>query len=124
MGNSNGLCDPAGKAEAVHHVGDQIHVIRQIAQLLINVKRLGKEEYNVPVMALKLKIVADLFFKRFEIPVVPDHADLIHQKDGIFRKKEKSNITGVKVVCTGDIRITVDLIPLFGVFNGLLAHEC
>lgn len=113
MHNGDLFRDPAGNGKAVEKVLDNVKVIGQIPDLLVHVKGLGEEIDHVPVLALVLKIDLYVFREGLEIPVVPDHTDLINQDQGIRRELTFSEIFNIIQIAARDLAVTVYALSLF-----------
>ncbi|MCQ4769546.1 hypothetical protein NE579_03565 [Intestinimonas massiliensis] len=115
--------DSFSKGKDASAVRMQIHAVTEVPELFVHVEGLGSHVDLYMIMTLKLEEVADLGLEGLIVAVVPDHTDLIQQKEGVsFRDK----ITQVLYLKMSDTRhkqffhVGIDNPALFEMLPGQL----
>jgi hypothetical protein len=78
------------------------HFIRQLPELLINVKILGSHDDLHMTVSLKFEPVSDLRLEVFEISIIPDHTDFIDNQEGVRGELIESDLRVIDEITTGD----------------------
>lgn len=112
------VAEPSAEAEA------HVHTVTQVPDLLIHVKRLAEQVYFDLELPLEFEPVPDGRVELLEVPVIPDHADLVDEQHAAGREHGVADVF-VRHLIGSRYRAGAVHIPLFLlVLQGKLDQQC
>lgn len=88
--------DGPGDAYNIPYVSLKVHAIGQIAELLVDVERLGVNDYLTMILPLELEKLGVTLIEALEIPGIPDQPGLVDEEDRLRLRGTASEASDVE----------------------------